>query len=281
LQIGIKQKLRVKKFVDFGAYLTELDGESEQEVLLPRQYEPAGLDVGDEIEVFLYTDSEDRLIATTLMPHAFLGDIAILEVKDITDSGCFLDIGLLKDIFMPTKTPRHYKIGQFIAVIIALDKQERLIARLGIKERLKFAPQQTLKANVEIDIFIFEESDLGFGCVVDKQYFGLLFKKELFEKVKIGERRKAFIKRVREDGKIDLSIKEFGASGVKTEKQRVIDALKKNGGVLPLHYDSDPNIVHETCSLSKKGFKRALTELIKDRIIKLTVGEKIELADKF
>jgi predicted RNA-binding protein (virulence factor B family) len=274
LQVGIKQKLKVKKFVDFGLYLTD-DGDTE--VLLPRQYEPKGIDVGDEIEVFLYTDSEDRLVATTKTPLAYIDEVAILEVKDVTNNGCFLDIGLPKDIFMPTKTPRSYKIGQYVAVYIALDTQGRLIARLGIKERLKLAEQQTLKANVETDIFIFEESDLGFGCVVDGQYFGMLFKKELFEKVQVGEKRIAFIKRVREDGKIDLSIKAFGVSGVVVEKERLLAALKQNGSVLLLHYDSDPKEIQKLCQLSKKGFKRALSELLKDGVIVLDVGVKITL----
>lgn len=275
MKIGVKQKLKVKKFVDFGVYLT--DG-SEKEVLLPRRYEPEGIDIGDSVEVFLYTDSEDRLIATTEMPYAFLGDIAVLKVVDVSPRGCYLDIGLLKDIFMPIKTPEYYKKGMYVAVSIELDKQERLIARVGrIKEGLKPAKAKDFKVGDSVNVFVFEKSDLGFGCIVNKKFFGMIFRKETFENISIGTKTKAFIKNIRDDGKLDLSLRATGEVGAKDEKQKVLDMLIKNGGALELHYDTPPEVIVNFCGMSKKGFKRALTSLIEEGKIKLYAGEKIEL----
>ena len=257
--------------VDFGLYLVDADG---QEVLLPKRYEPEIVYVGDELDVFLYTDSEDRIIATTQKPYATLGEVATLEVVDIAKNGCYLDIGLQKDIFMPTKNPNAFKKGDKVVVKISKDKQNRLTARLGIKDTL--TPSISYKQNSEVDILPFEKSELGIGCIVDKKYFGLLYSNELFEKIDIGEPRRAFVKKVRSDGKIDLSIKRVGIVGVNEEKDKLLDALNKNGGVLELHYDSPPELIMNLCSLSKKGFKRALGEMLRENIVKLTVGEKIE-----
>lgn len=275
MKIGVKQKLKVKKFVDFGTYLT--DG-GEQEVLLPRRYEPEGIDIGDSVEVFLYTDSEDRIIATTEMPYAFLGDIAVLKIVDVSPRGCYLDIGLLKDIFMPAKNPDIYKKGMHVAVTIELDKQERLIARTGrIKDGLKPAREKDFKVGDSVNVFVFEKSDLGFGCIVNKKFFGMIFRKDTFEKINVGTRTKAFIKNIREDGKLDLSLRASGEAGTQNEKQKVLDMLIKNGGTLELHYDTDPDVITNFCGMSKKGFKRALTSLIEEGKIKLYAGEKIEL----
>jgi len=275
MKVGVVQKLKVAKVVDFGLYLVDEDGE---EVLLPKRYEPSQVMIGDMLEVFLYTDSDDRVIATTQKPLATLGEIVALTVVDVAKNGCYLDIGLQKDIFMPTKNPDGFKKGDTVVVKISKDRQDRLTARLGVKETL--LPSKNYKANDEVEILLFEKSELGYGCVVDRKYYGMLYANEVFEKLSRGEKRKAFVKKVRPDGKIDLCLKQVGVLGVNIEKERLINALEKNGGVLYLHYDSPPEEITKLCSLSKKGFKRALSESLREGIVKLNEGEKIELVKK-
>ncbi len=273
MQIGKIQTLPIIKIVDFGVYLID---EDENEILLPKRYEPEEVNIGDKVEVFLYTDSEDRPIATTLTPIAVLGEIAVLEVVDTTRKGCFLDLGIAKDIFMPTKFPANYKKGDKVVVKITKDKQERLIAKKGIKETLKSA--KGYKPNKEVEIIVFEKSDMGYGCVTDKKYYGLIYANEVFQPLAIGEKRIAYVKKNRDDGKLDLSLKKLGVAGVNEELESLLTILRNNSGVLRLHYDSPPEEIAKICALSKKGFKRALSEGIKEGVIHLVPGEKIELS---
>lgn len=259
MKIGRIVSLQAVKFVDFGVYL--LDEGSDEEVLLPRRYVPEGLEMGASVEVFLYTDSEDRPVATTLKPKAILGEIASLRVVSVGERGCFLDLGIAKDIFMPCKNPARFAVGSYVVVRIDLDREQRLIARLGFKEELRRA-SAALKPSTEVAILPFERSSLGVGCVVQGRYFGLLFNNEIFEPITLGEERRAYVKAVRNDGKIDLSLRRTqGAGGLAHELERLLGALEK--GALELHYDSSPEEISRLLGLSKKGFKRALSEAIR------------------
>lgn len=274
MKIGTYQRLKAIKFLDFGVYL--LEELTQEEVLLPKRYVPEGLEMGAMLEVFLYTDSEDRPVATTLKPKAILGEVAALEVVSVSERGCYLDLGIAKDIFMPCKNPYSFHEGQKVVVRLDLDKEKRLIARIGVKNYLQNAPV-TLRLFTEVEILPFEWSTLGYGCMVNGRYFGMLFNNETFEKLPLGETRKGYIKAVRPDGKIDLSLrKSQGAGGLKEELEKLMKALQSAGGRLELHYDSDPDEISKITGLSKKGFKRALGEAIRSQKVELVAGKGIK-----
>ena len=274
MKCGCYARLKVAKFVDFGVYLCDEAGKGE--VLLPRRYVPAELQIGEKLEVFLYTDSEDRLIATTLKPLAKLGEIAALRVVSVAMQGCYLDMGIPKDLFMPCKEPARFCVEDLVVVWIDLDREGRLIARLGIKERLKSAPQ-SLKAHTEVEVLPFEHSSLGYGCVVNGRYFGMLFNNEVFAKLALGNRYRAYVKAIRSDGKIDLRLRKSQESGgLASEVATLLRVLKEAGGSLMLHYDSAPKEIVEHTGLSKKGFKRALTCALKEGKIKLLNTKKTQ-----
>lgn len=260
MRIGVFQRLKVVKFVDFGVYLSD---DSDELILLPKRYVCEGLEMGAEVDVFLYTDSEDRPVATTIKPFAILGEITVLRVVSVGERGCFLDLGIAKDIFMPTKNSARFRIGDTVVVKIDLDRENRLVARIGFKESLERA-SNALKTFSEVDILPFESSELGISCVVNGRFLGMVFRNEIFEQIEMKVPRKAYVKKVRNDGKIDLSLrKSKGAGGINDELQALIDALKRADGTLALNYDSPPDEISSLTGLSKKGFKRALSEAIK------------------
>ena len=255
--IGLCKELEIVRLAKPGAYL--LSGADE--ILLPNAYVPKEAKVGDKVAVFLYTDSDDRPIATTLTPKAQRGEIAVLKVVDKNNFGCFLDLGIAKDIFMPTKSPEHYKIGSKVAVLLSLDRESRLIAKVNIKPFLDNAHLKGLKVGVKVEIIPFRSTPLGFECVVNGKGLGLLYKNEIFG---------AFA--------CDVSLKHpLCKTSLETESQLLLKALEQNGGILKLHYDSAPQEIYTQCNLSKKAFKRALSALIKANKVALKPSDSILL----
>ena len=275
LNIGKLNTLEIVKKTPQGLYLDSENGE----ILLPNKYIPENANVGDELEVFIYTDSEDRLIATTLKPYALLDEFACLYVKHTTHFGAFMDWGLEKDLFVPLK--EQYKImveGQKYVVRICLDSRtERLI---GVSKLSAFLEKDTedLQIGQEVTLLVHEFTTIGVMCIVDNLYAGMLYKNEIFKPLEIGDVLKGYIKNVREeDGKIDLSLRKEGFKGIKSETDIIIESLKENDGFLPYGDDSTPEEIKKQFEMSKKTFKKLIGILYKQgKIVILDGGIRLK-----
>lgn len=255
MQIGATNSLYIKRFSAHGAYLESKNNNNE--VLLPKKFLTDNLKVGDLVEVFIHTDSQDRIVATTQKPFAKCNEIAILEIRSIGSFGCFLHIGLDKDIFMPTKNPSLFKVGQKVCVFITLDKQNRLIAKLGIKNFLK-PFRKNHKRFLKLPAFGFEKTPLGIGCVVDNQYYGILYQTDLKDQITLFKPLVVQINKIRPDGKLDLILDYSKAI------QNVLNTLKTHK-TLPLNLDSSPQDIQSTFGISKKLFKKTISNLIQNK----------------
>ncbi len=260
LELGQINTLQLDRLTTPGAYLLALDG---NDVLLPGQYLTSTMKEGNLIDVFIYTDSEDRLVATTLTPTAILDEMALFEVVDTTKFGAFMNWGLSKDLLVPNmfqKTP--FKIGEkrFIRVIY----DERTHRLVGTEKLGDFFERKVkgLAVNKEADILIISKTPLGFKCIVNNLYEGLIYHNEIFENINLGDKRTAYVKTVRKDGNIDLTLRKPGIKKDSSSAEKVLNLLKENGGIMPYNYKSDSELIKDIFGLSKKDFKRSLTSLI-------------------
>lgn len=267
LQIGHYNTLKIEKFVDFGLYLIS----GSDEILLPSKYVPEGVKEGDSIEVFIYTDSEDRLIATTLKPYAVVGDFAYLEVKDINKYGAFLDWGLEKDLFVPFREqPFKLYVGKHYVFKVCLDeKTNRIYASASIDTHVEHAPGD-LSEGQQVDLLIYKFTDTGVMAVINDSCCGMLYKNEVFEKLGVGDRKTGFIKKIRDDDKIDLFLRKPGYESVKDSKNVVMQKIREAGGHLPYHDKSSPEDIKNNLGMSKKEFKRVIGGLYREGVIKLS-----------
>jgi hypothetical protein len=264
--IGRTNTLSVVRETQSGFYL---DGAELGEILLPGRYIPGGLGVGGAIEVFVYSDSEDRLVATTETPRACVGEFASMRVKDIHErAGAFLDWGLPKDLLLPYREQDpKVKVGQDVVVFVRLDDETRriyasaLVNRFLSRERPQFADGQP------VDLLVYEQSDLGFNAIVDGKFRGLLYNSNLAAPLRIGARTKGYVKTVREDGKIDLSLDPSGYSRVAPLTDVILEQLERAGGRLNFDDSSDPEDIRACFGASKKAFKQALGALYRARKI--------------
>ena len=276
VEIGRTNKLRVVKEVEFGIYL---DGEDLGEILMPKRYIPKGCKVDDIIEVFLYLDSDDRLIATTEKPYVEVDNFACLKVVDIAEVGAFLDWGLPKDLFVPFREQKEkMSKGQDYVVFLYLDNSERIAASSRLDRFLSKEPA-TFKENEEVELLIYEETDMGYKAIINENYGGVLYRNEVFQKLKIGQKTKGFIKKIRDDGKIDLSLQKPGAEKVDELSEKILNALKEKGGFLYVTDKSLPKVINALFGCSKKTYKKAIGGLYKKRLI--TIEDKgIRLCEK-
>ena len=276
LEIGRFNHLEVKKISPFGAYLASESGE----ILLPQKYAPDGLKAGDAIQVFVYLDSDGRLTATTRTPKAQVGEFAVLEVKDNGPNGAFLDWGPEKDLFVPfsEQTVPMRKREKYL-VRVYLDKSGRIAASARIGRFLE-SGVIPLQVGEVVDLTIWELTDLGAKVVINGRYAGLLFKNELYGKPAPGTRLKGCVSKVRDDKKIDVTMRKGGHSGIGGDKERIVAALEESGGYLPLGDKSSPSLIGEVLQMSKKSFKKAIGGLYKDGLIELA-EEGIRLRNKF
>ena len=267
ITIGKTYKLKAVKKLDFGVYL---DAEDLYEVLLPKRYVPRDLEMGDEIEVFLYLDSEDRPIATTEIPKIQLGEFAYLPVVDVNNTGAFLDWGLMKDLFVPYgEQHRPMEVGSSYIVYLYLDKiKGRLTASSKIDKFLDdekphdFTPQQAVK------LLIANSTDLGYKAIINNSHWGVLFENEVHQRLSFGQSIDGFIKHVRPDGKIDLSLQ--GGKETRDKYERLIlTYLNQHGGFAQVHDKSDPKLISDLFGMSKKAFKKAIGGLYKQKIINI------------
>ncbi|ELR68807.1 nucleic acid-binding OB-fold domain protein [Fulvivirga imtechensis AK7] len=267
MEIGKYYELEVAKEVDFGVYLNSELGE----ILLPLKYVPEGTQVGDRLTVFLHKDSEDRLLATTLEPKGKLGDFVSLTTKDVTPHGAFMDWGLEKDLFVPNREQHtKFEVGQSYVVRICLDyKTDRLIGVSKLNAFLSNSKIEAVSEGDEVTLLIYDETDRGFLAVVNQKYGGLVYKSEIFEPIAIGDTKKGYIKKIREDNKIDLSLSPAGTEAIDINRDIILDKLKSSDGFLALHDKSDPADILHQLNMSKKAFKKAIGGLYKDKQISI------------
>ena len=266
--IGDYNDLEIIKQVDFGVYLDSEDGE----ILLPAKYLPAQYQLGDRIRVFVYRDSEDRIIATTLEPKAKVGDFAALPVKDATNYGAFLDWGLEKDLFVPFSNQRDkMQPGRTYLVYLYLDENsDRIVATAKYEKYLRQDTPQ-LSEGQEVDLLVAGFSDLGIKVIINNQYLGMLYKNEVFRPLSVGEKTRGYIRKIREDHKIDVSLQKAGYEEVSDAADLVLDKLKAAGGKLALSDKSSPEEIYAALGMSKKTFKKAIGSLYREG--KITLSE--------
>lgn len=264
--IGQHNRLRVLREAQQGLYL---DAGELGEVLLPRRYIPEGTNPGDILKVFLYRDSEDRLVASTETPHAVVGDFALLRVMDVDRQiGAFLDWGLPKDLLLPIREQQKpVAPGQWIVVHILLDRQTGRIIASARLNRFLNRTEPLYDDGQPVNLLIAEETELGFKAIVENAHWGLLYRSDLHVPIGIGERLKGYIRTIREDGKIDLSLDPSGYSRIAPLTKQIIDALKANDGYLNLDDESSPDEIRAAFNVSKKAFKQALGALFRERKI--------------
>lgn len=265
IELGVLNILKVKRVSEPGLYLSSLD---EEEVLLPNCYVDNSMQIDSQIEVFIYTDSEDRVVATTLKPYGMKNDYASLEVVDMAKFGAFLDMGLPKDLLVPKNRQKStFQVGNRKVIKIVEDENTHRL--IGTEKFILDKDPENLIKNDEVDILIYIKTPLGFKVIVDNQYEGLIYHNEIFEKVNVGDRKKAFIKNIRDDGKIDLSLQKIGAKNGDENSLKVLEVLKNNNGEISFTYKSDAQDIKNSFAMSKKAFKSALTKLLADGKIEL------------
>lgn len=267
INLGEYNSLAVLRRADQGLYLGDDSGES---VLLPNKYIPEGTGIGDTLNVFIYNDSEDRLIATTLVPKVTLNKFACLEVVSVTNNGAFLDWGLAKDIFVPfNEQSKKLEVGQHPIAFLYLDKiTNRLAASCKLN---KFLSNEIIevKENEEVEILIAEKTDMGINVIINDRYKGILYQNEIFQTLMYGDRMKGYIKKIREDNRIDVSLEKFGYAKVQPNEEKILAKLKENKGFLKLNDYSSPEEITAVLEMSKKTFKKAIGSLFKQKIIRI------------
>ena len=276
--IGRMNSLQVVKHTDFGLYL---DGGADGEILLPKRYIPKDTpsEVDDWLNVFLYLDSEDKLIATTLKPKIQLGEFASLKVVDINRIGLFLDWGLAKDLLLPhSEEKRPLQLGDYCVVYLYLDKRTRRLTATARLDRYLDKTPANYQVGQEVDLLVVERSDLGFKAIINGQHWGLIHKNELFKFVRSGMREKGYIKEVRADGKISLSLQPVGHEAASGLGEQILERLRTQGGSLALGDKSPPELIAEHFRVSKGNFKKAIGGLYKQGLIRIH-DDRIELLD--
>lgn len=267
---GHSYTLTVTKLVDFGAYL---DAGEMGEVLLPRKFNPAGLAAGDALKVFLYLDSEDRPVATTQQPKAEVGEFAYLSVVAISNIGAFLDWGLEKDILVPfAEQHRPMEVGRSYLVYLYLDRRDgRIVASSKIDKFVDDQDPYDFEVGQPVELIIANSTDLGFKAIIDHRHWGVLYANEVYQRLNFGQSINGYIKHIRDDGKIDLSLKPAHdpADSRDHDASIVLDYLDRHDGHSPLHDKSDPKLIAEQMGMSKAAFKRAIGRLYKRRLIRI------------
>jgi predicted RNA-binding protein (virulence factor B family) len=274
VEIGTFNKLQVVKQVDFGVYV---DGGDLDTILLPKRYVPAGCEIGDWIDVFLYFDSDDMLIATTESPRVQVGDCAMLKVVDVNHAGAFMDWGLPKDLLVPyNEQQKPMEVGYSYVVHVFHDhNSDRIAASTKLSHHLD-EESVWLKPRQAVSLLIAGRTELGYKAVIDNKYLGLIFRADAYRPLKIGERLPGFVKTIRADGKIDLLISQASLQGDHDLGEQIIRHLQEVGGESDLSDRSDPEAIYRTFKVSKKKYKQALGSLYKSHRILIEPG-KIKL----
>ena len=269
--LGQKNLLKAAWKVDFGMYL---EGDEEGKILLPNRYVPEGLEVGDEVEVFVYLDNEERRVATTLEPKAMVGDFAYLEVAWVNEFGAFLDWGLMKDLFCPFREQKkRMETGRSYIVHVHLDEESyRIMASAKVEKWLENdkLTQDSLHVGDKVEALIWQKTDLGFKAIIENKYGALLYDSQVFKDIHTGDRVDAYITKIRPDGKIDIALQPSGRQHTEDFAEQLLHYLQYRGGRCRLGDKSSAEEIKEQFGVSKKTYKRAIGDLYKRRLITIT-----------
>lgn len=265
IELGKFNRLEVVKEVEFGMYL---DGGEEGEILLPLRYVPEECKVGDKLNVFIYLDNEERLVATTLTPLVQVGQFACLEVAWVNQYGAFLDWGLMKDLFVPFREQKmKMQVGKKYVVHAHLDDESYRIVASAKVERYLSKERAAYQPGEEVEILIWQKTDLGFKAIIEHQYGGLLYESEIFRPLQAGMTLKAYVKQVREDGKIDLMLQKPGVGKVEDFAVTLLEYIREQGGTTSLNDKSPAEDIYAVFGVSKKTFKKAVGDLYKKQLV--------------
>ena len=276
IALGQYNRLQVQIEVDFGMYL---DGGDDGEILLPGRYVPQGCRVGQELEVFVYLDMDERLVATTLHPHATVGQFAWLRVAWVNRHGAFLDWGLMKDLFVPFREQRQkMQQGHSYMVYIYIDDESYRIVASAKVEKFLSREMPPYRRGSRVDITVWQPAEQGYRVIVDNRYAGMLYRNQLFTSVTPGMKLQAYVRRVRTDGKLDLELQPDGMERIEEFAPTLLEHLRQQGGHIGLHDGSDAAAIYAAFGVSKKTFKRAVGQLYRQRLIVLE-PDGIRLAD--
>ncbi|MCK5782130.1 MAG: GntR family transcriptional regulator [Flavobacteriales bacterium] len=267
LEIGVYHNLTILRETAVGLFLGDDDN---NEVLLPNKYVPEDFKVDEKLRVFVYLDSGERRIATTIVPKLIKGEFGFLKCNATNKTGAFLDLGLEKDLFVPFKEQaKKMEEGKSYNVYMFLDEEtDRL---LGSNKLSKYFKNEDvdLEQNQAVDLLIDKKSDLGINVIVNDKYTGFIFSNQIFQPLRYGERISGYVKEVREDGKIDITLQKQGIDSIEPNAYLIIDTLEANEGFIPLNDKSDPELIREKLGVSKKIFKKAIGALYKERMIEI------------
>lgn len=272
IELGKYQILEAVKKTDFGFYLAESKSTAKQSILLPIKEVPEGTSVGDKIEVFIYKDSEDRVIATTAKVPVTIGELAVLPVKEVSKIGAFLDWGLMKDLFLPYKEQTaNVQEGDSVLITLYVDKSDRLCASMKVYPLL--STQSPYKRDDMVEGIVYEDIEsFGLFVAVDHKYSAMLPRNEIFAPIKVGDTIQARVINVRDDGKLTLSTRQKSYLQMDSDAETIMAKLKASGGFLPYQDNSDPEEIKKEFRMSKNAFKRAIGKLYKDGSITIEEG---------
>lgn len=264
-EIGKLNNLIALKNVEFGVYL---DGEELGEILLPKKYIHNDLSPGDVIEVFIYRDSENRLIATTEKPIAVVDEFAFMKVVSVTKFGAFVDWGLPKNLMVPYREQKNIlEEGRSYVVYVYLDeKSQRLTGSTKLDQFLDISPIE-FKEGDEVELLIYDKTNIGFKAIIEETHSGIIYDNEVFQKLEIGQKVKGYIKKIREDHKIDLRLQKSGYDNINEVMEKILEKIKEENGFMPINDKSPPQVISDTFGISKKTFKKSIGALYKQRLI--------------
>ena len=268
INLGDYNRLKVVKKVDFGMYL---DGGVEGEILLPKRYVPEGCKIGDELDVFIYLDQDERPVATTLTPLAKAGDFAYLQVAWVNEYGAFLDWGLMKDLFCPFREQKkRMERGQGYIVYVGVDEDSyRMMASAKVEHFLS-RDMPPYSHEDEVDLLVWQKTELGFKVIVDNRFSGLVYEDQVFRPLTTGDRMKGYVDRVRPDGKLDVTLQPTGRRNTEEFSEVLLQYLKDNNGHCDLGDKSPAELIADRFKVSKKTFKKAVGDLYKRRLINIS-----------
>jgi predicted RNA-binding protein (virulence factor B family) len=268
LQIGKTNELRIVKHVDFGIYLD--GGEEHGEILMPKRYVPDGAAVDNTIEVFIYRDSEDRLIATNETPLAQVDEFRFLTVKSINRFGAFLDWGLPKDLLVPFREQKSkMQEGRSYLVHVYLDQEsQRIVASAKLNKFLDNVMPE-YEVGEEVNLLVAEQTDLGYKVIIENKHWGMVYKNEVFQPIQPGDSVKGYVKQIRDDDKIDISLQKSGYEQIDAISQGILEKLKESGGYLAVTDKSPADFIYHLFGISKKNYKKAIGFLYRNKLIVL------------
>ncbi|MPR32338.1 CvfB family protein [Salmonirosea aquatica] len=261
LFIGKYNTLTIARSTDFGLFLEDVQGD---EVLLPNRYVTDDMQIDDSITVFVYNDSEDRPVATTEKPYIVRNEFAYLKCVDVNSKGAFLDWGLSKDLFVPFREqPFPLREGESYIVYLYLDRTtDRLLASCKINKYLD-NERLTVAEGDEVDLLVWERTELGYNVIVNQYHKGLVYHNEIFKNINVGDQLKGYVKKIRPENRLDISLEKVGVERFDPLNERILAALRDNNGFLPLHDDSTPEAIYEGLEMSKRNFKKSIGNLLK------------------